>query len=108
MPQKCGYSVHQVLCMLEDDGSMTEADIYIAAPLDPGVDRMDQNILAYRITIRSRKWWWPLFSYLLQVAMQNAWLVYRMTDAAKCRPLSNLEDAETLMSVIFRSKKEHI
>ena len=26
-----------------------------------GVDRMDQNIGAYMINIRSKKWWWPLF-----------------------------------------------
>jgi Transposase IS4 len=37
-----------------------------------GVDRMDQNIGAYRISIRSQKWQWPLFAYLLDVAMQNA------------------------------------
>lgn len=35
-----------------------------------GVDRMHQNTAAYNITIRSRKWWWALFAYLLDVAMQ--------------------------------------
>lgn len=44
-----------------------------------GVDRMDQNIATYRISIRSRKWWWPLFAYMVDVAMQNAWLIYRLT-----------------------------
>ena len=28
-----------------------------------GVDRMDQNIGAYMINIRSKKWWWPLFRF---------------------------------------------
>ena len=51
-----------------------------------GVDRMDQNISVYRISIRSRKWWW-----LLDVAMLNAWLIYRLTDAANHRPLDQLE-----------------
>jgi len=67
-----------------------------------GVDRMDQNISAYRITIRSRKWWWPLFSYLLQVGMQNAWLLYRMTEAAKRRPLSNLEFRRDICNVYYK------
>ena len=26
-----------------------------------GVDRFDQNIAAYMITQRSKKWWWPVF-----------------------------------------------
>ena len=43
MPLKRGYSVHQVLCMLEDDGSMTEADIYIAPPLDPACSDEDSG-----------------------------------------------------------------
>lgn len=36
-----------------------------------GVDRIDQNISCYRILIRSCKLWWPLFAYLLDVAMQT-------------------------------------
>lgn len=67
-----------------------------------GVDRMDQNLSAYRITIRSRKWWWPLFSYLLQVGMQNAWLLYRMTEGAKHRPLTNLEFRREVCNVYYK------
>ena len=26
-----------------------------------GVDRIDQNIAAYMITERSKKWWWPVY-----------------------------------------------
>ena len=29
-----------------------------------GVDRMDHNVETYRISIRSRKWWWPLFAFV--------------------------------------------
>ena len=56
-----------------------------------GVDRMDQNIGAYRISIWSRKWWWPLFVNLLDVAMQNAWLTYRLTEAMNHQPMDQLE-----------------
>jgi len=56
-----------------------------------GVDRMDQNIATYRISIQSCKWWWPLFAYLLDVAMQNAWIIYRQTEGARRRLLDQLE-----------------
>ena len=42
-----------------------------------GIDRMDQNIGQYRKNIRNRKWYWPLFTWLLDVAIHNAWLLYR-------------------------------
>ena len=42
-----------------------------------GVDRADQNIAAYRISIRSKKWWWPLFAWVPDMAIQNAWVLYR-------------------------------
>lgn len=42
-----------------------------------GTDRMDQNINAYRIAIRGKKWWWPLFTWLVDVSVQNAWILSR-------------------------------
>lgn len=42
-----------------------------------GTDRMDQNVAQYRTTIRSKKWYWPIFAWLLDVSIQNAWLLYR-------------------------------
>ena len=42
-----------------------------------GVDQLDHNISKLRIGMRIKKWWWPMFSWLLNVSMQNAWLVYR-------------------------------
>ena len=42
-----------------------------------GVDRADQNIATYRISIRIKKWWWPLFVWVPDMIMQNAWLLYR-------------------------------
>ena len=43
-----------------------------------GVDRMDQNIGAYMINIRSKKWWWPLFRFCVDLAVNNA-LTYAVT-----------------------------
>ena len=43
-----------------------------------GVDRADQNIAAYRIAIRSKKWWWALFAWIPDMVVQNAWTLYRI------------------------------
>ena len=56
-----------------------------------GVDRMDQNVSKYRISMRSKKWWWPTVAHLLDVTVQNAWLLYRKCPSSTVRPLSLLE-----------------
>ena len=43
-----------------------------------GVNRMDQNIGAYMINIRSKKWWWPLFRFCVDLAVNNAFQLYRL------------------------------
>ena len=55
-----------------------------------GVDRTDQNIVKYRTVIRCKKWWWPLFSYCLDLSVQQAWHLYKSTNAAKDNPLDLL------------------
>lgn len=42
-----------------------------------GVDRCDQNISLYRISMRSKKWWWPLFAWTIDMVVQNSWILYR-------------------------------
>lgn len=42
-----------------------------------GVDRMDENINMYRIHIRSKKWYWALFSWMLDACIHNAWQLQR-------------------------------
>ena len=66
-----------------------------------GVNCMDQNIATYRISIRSRKWWWPLFAYLLDVVMQNAWIIYQQTEGAQHRPLDQLEFRRDICSIYY-------
>ncbi|GFO18466.1 PiggyBac transposable element-derived protein 3-like [Plakobranchus ocellatus] len=38
-----------------------------------GTDRMDQNIVNYRVHIRIKKWWWPLFVFCLNTSTHNVW-----------------------------------
>lgn len=42
-----------------------------------GTDQMDQNVNAYRIHIRGKKWYFPIFSWSIDVALQNAWSLHR-------------------------------
>lgn len=54
------------------------------------VDRTDQNVGTYRIGIRSKKWWFPIFSYCLDLTIQQVWHLYRSTDKANTNPLDLL------------------
>ena len=42
-----------------------------------GVDLFDQSVATYRSSIRSKKWWWPLFQWGVDAARTNAWLLSR-------------------------------
>ena len=44
------------------------------------VDRMDQNIDNYRMGVRSKKWWWPVFAFTVDASLHNAWQLYRKSD----------------------------
>ncbi|CAK1554360.1 unnamed protein product [Leptosia nina] len=42
-----------------------------------GVDKCDQAVANLRTRMRIKKWWWPIFAYLLDVSVVNAWLLAR-------------------------------
>ena len=42
-----------------------------------GTDRQDQNVNNYRVSIRGKKWWWSIFTWLLDVSVQNAWILHK-------------------------------
>ena len=42
---------------------------------------------------------------MLDVAMQNAWLIYRMTNSAKHRPLDQLEFRRDVCNIYFMQYK---
>lgn len=43
-----------------------------------GVDRMDENISLYRIGIHGKKWWSSIFTWMIDVSIQNAWQLHRV------------------------------
>ncbi|CAK1601053.1 unnamed protein product [Parnassius mnemosyne] len=48
-----------------------------------GVDRLDQNVGCYRIGIRLKRWYWQLLMFPLNVSINNAYQLYRMSPSAK-------------------------
>lgn len=42
-----------------------------------GVDRSDQNIAQYRVNIRGKKWYFSMISHCVDMALTNAWHIYK-------------------------------
>jgi len=60
---------------------------------------MDQNVGCYRISIRSKKWWWPLFIYMIDVSVQNAFYLYWRSSAYSQRRLDLLDFKREIVEV---------
>ena len=58
-----------------------------------GVDHHDWLVGKYSVSIRGKKWYWPLFTRMLDMAVVNAWIIYRM-----------IHGPETLDLLEFRRK----
>ena len=41
------------------------------------VDHLDQNISSYMKAHRSKKWWWPVFHFCLDLSVNNVYQPYR-------------------------------
>ncbi|KAJ8940586.1 hypothetical protein NQ314_010664 [Rhamnusium bicolor] len=46
-------------------------------------DQMDQNLSCYRIGIRGKRWYWPILTWMFDVALQNSWVLYNRTGRPK-------------------------
>ena len=73
-----------------------------------GVDRLDQNISQYRSASRSKKWWWPIFNYCLDLCVQQAWHLYRAIDVSKDQPLDLLEIRRTIAQVYVKRSSRQV
>ncbi|KRX62646.1 PiggyBac transposable element-derived protein 3 [Trichinella sp. T9] len=56
-----------------------------------GVSVMDKMLSSYRPKIRSKKWWWNLFSHALNMAVVAAWKLHRELHTTTSDQLSHLE-----------------
>jgi hypothetical protein len=46
-----------------------------------GVDRFDENVDSFRVHLRIKKRWFPLFPFGIDSACQNAWHLVKNSDA---------------------------
>ncbi|KRZ49798.1 PiggyBac transposable element-derived protein 3 [Trichinella nativa] len=67
-----------------------------------GVDLLDKLAAAYRPTIRSKKWYWPLFINAVNVAMVAAWRIHCFIEE---RPLSHLEFRRQVVLSLLQSER---
>ena len=49
-----------------------------------GTDRQDQHVNNYRTTMRGKKWWFPIFTWLVDVSAQNAWRIGHHAGVRNC------------------------
>ena len=72
----------RALCYIKDQGGRVEIDQANAISFHNKtmgrVDRIDQNTDAYMINIDNKKWWWPLFRFCVDLAVNNAFQLYRL------------------------------
>jgi hypothetical protein len=52
-----------------------------------GVDLLDQYRSYYKLELRSLKYWHPMFFFILETAIINAWVLYRETMSKRKLPL---------------------
>lgn len=75
--------------------AITEYNSYMG-----GVDLHDNALSNYRIGIRGKKWWWPLFKNTLGSMMVNAWKLHQtIAKHTKQKPMSQL----TFRSMVTRT-----
>ncbi|XP_035584282.1 piggyBac transposable element-derived protein 1 isoform X4 [Zalophus californianus] len=75
----------ELSCSADEDDSHQIAQPSIVKLYDEcreGVAKMDQIISKYRVRIRSKKWYSILVSYIIDVAMNNAWQLHRACNAS--------------------------
>lgn len=71
VPVKRYSSVEKRSISVNMPGPLSQYNRYMG-----GVDVFDQSFNAYKVRVRSKKWWWPLFVYILNASTINAWRLY--------------------------------
>lgn len=67
-----------------------------------GIDRADQNISLYRVSIRGKKWYFPLIAHLFDVCENNAWQLYQRNE----KPIDHLTFRRKVVLAILESHQK--
>lgn len=70
-----------------------------------GVDLHDNAIANYRTKILGKKWWWPLFSNVLDSAIVNAWKIFNLVNDKK---MSQLDFKSYIASRLLKIETEGV
>lgn len=68
-------------------------------------DRMDQNVANYRISIRSKKWYWPIFTWLIETCTHNAWQPRRSSGSGQPQLDFRRESVMTYITIFCELSK---
>lgn len=70
-----------------------------------GVDLHDNGIANYRIKIRGKKWWWPLFINMIDSAIVNSWKIFKIANNSNISQLT-FRSSLVLSLLKFEGKAE--
>jgi DNA excision repair protein ERCC-6 len=68
-----------------------------------GVDRMNQNVSQYRISIRGKKWYSCIVSYSIDLAVQNVWQLHKLHTEKSMDLLAFRRHIATYNNLIFNN-----
>lgn len=76
-----------------------------------GIDNINQMTKCNRISIRGKKWYWPLYTWSLNLMMVQAWRLYRITmkqrhELARQKDVEMDRKFEAEVAVLPRFQKE--
>ena len=66
---------------------------------------MDHAVSMYRVRYRLMKWWYPFYSFMLNVSVNNAWKLYMKTTGNKVRMLDFLRGVVIQLISVHGSDK---
>ena len=67
-----------------------------------GVDKHDWLVSKYNISIRGKKWYWPIITRLIDMSIVNSWTLYRKIHGQKS--LSLLEFRRAIVTCYLQSQ----
>lgn len=58
------------------------------------------------MSVRMKKWWWAIFAWLVEVAIQNAWILYRKRSGKEPKAAPLLEFRRAIANFYLRTYGE--
>ena len=66
-----------------------------------GADMADTYLGMYCFAIRSKKWWWPFFKWLLKTCLSNAYLTFKFRENGRAEPIDFLSFTRTVATFLI-------